>query len=171
MAMAVQSYQDLFVYSLESALDMEQRLVAVLGSLASEVDNPDFRQALIEHQNQTQHHADNVQKCLQIMRVNPVPITCYVIEALKTEHDAFAGMQPSKTMLTAYDLDAGEKTEHYEIGAYNSLILLAESLGQSECIRLLEENLGQEYWMARTVERIGRRLSQAGAPTAARRVA
>jgi ferritin-like metal-binding protein YciE len=171
MAMPVQSYENLFVYELEGALDMEQRLVPILGSLASEVDNDDFRQALLEHQKQTQHHADNLQKCLQIMRVTPERITCQVIEALKTEHDTFTQLQPGKSILTAYDLGAGMKTEYYEIGTYDNLIQIAESLGQHQCVQLLEENLSQEQQMARTVERLGRRLSSSGAAATARRVA
>ena len=42
-----------------------------------------------------------------------------------------------------FDLSATAKTEHYEIAAYRGLIEKATLMGQKDCIRLLQENLGQ----------------------------
>ena len=39
---------------------------------------------------------------------------------------------------------AGQRAEHYEIGAYGTLIAWAEAMGHTEAISLLQQNLNEE---------------------------
>jgi ferritin-like metal-binding protein YciE len=158
--MAVTTFEELFQFSLECALDMERRLVPILGDLANEVNDPEFRALLLEHQQQTRHHVQNVEECLRKLQVQPTTMNAAAIAGLQQEHDSFAQQHPPVTILTAFDVGAGEKTEHLETGAYLALIELAQSLGRTDCLPLLGENLSQEEWMARQVARIGQRLGQ-----------
>jgi ferritin-like metal-binding protein YciE len=58
------------------------------------------------------------------------------------------------------DTGAVARTEHYEIAAYEGLIAMARSLGESEAVGLLEENLKEEKETLRQAEKISKRLGK-----------
>ena len=52
--------------------------------------------------------------------------------------------KPSEELLEFYNIGAGQKVERYEITAYEGLIDMAEKLGMSDVVELLEQNLHEE---------------------------
>ena len=52
--------------------------------------------------------------------------------------------KPSEELLEFYNIGAAQKVERYEITAYESLIDMAEKLGMSDAVELLEQNLQEE---------------------------
>ena len=51
------------------------------------------------------------------------------------------------------------RVEHYEIAAYSTMVALARELGETECARLLEENLREEQGALKKVEAAGVRIA------------
>ena len=74
----------------------------------------------------------------------PTPETCPGIDGLLKEKKAFAKEKPSEEILDFYNLGAAQKTERYEITAYETLIEMADALGRSEIVTQLEANLQEE---------------------------
>ena len=60
------------------------------------------------------------------------------------EKKAFSKERPSDEILDFYNLGAAQKTERYEITAYESLIEMADALGRSAIVTQLEANLQEE---------------------------
>ena len=56
----IQNTQDLFLYSLCGMYDAERKLVQVLPTLAQEVQDPQVREAFLQHQQETQQHVRNL---------------------------------------------------------------------------------------------------------------
>ena len=84
---------------------------------------------------------------------------CPGIEGIKAEHDAFMSEEdPSQEIRDMFLTGAGARTEHYEIAAYSGAITLAKSLGETDAVGLLEENLAQEKKALSTLETIAKRL-------------
>jgi ferritin-like metal-binding protein YciE len=63
---------------------------------------------------------------------------------LLKEKKAFSKEKPSDEILDFYNLGAAQKTERYEITAYETLIEMAEAMGRPPIVALLEENLHEE---------------------------
>ena len=74
----------------------------------------------------------------------PKSETCPGIDGLLKEKKAFAKEKPSDEILDFYNLGAAQKTERYEITAYEALIEMAEALGRPEFVTQLEANLQEE---------------------------
>ncbi len=168
--MAMQTVKDLFQHELGDMYDAEQRIVQILPQLANECNNGQVKSAFQHHEQETRQQIKNIEQCFQAIGASPQQVTCTAISGLKQEHDTFLKEQPSKDILTMFDLGAAAKTEHYEIAAYRGLIEKASLMGQKECVRLLQENLNQEEDMAQKVEQISRQFGkqasqqQAGQP-------
>jgi ferritin-like metal-binding protein YciE len=65
---------------------------------------------------------------------------CPGIEGIEQEHDDFAAKEsPSQDVLDSFLTDAGARTEHYEIAAYERLVTMAEPIGEMEVVELLTD--------------------------------
>jgi ferritin-like metal-binding protein YciE len=158
--MAVNSQMELFLGALADILDDEYRLIPILQTLAAEAQNPQVKQTYEQHLDETEHQIQNVNEVFRILGEQPRRLTCLVIEALAQAHDQFKQRGPSAAILQAFDLDAAEKTEHYEIASYTMLIEMCHLMNQPECARLLEQNLAQERDMADRVLRLSQATGQ-----------
>jgi ferritin-like metal-binding protein YciE len=159
--MSVTNPEELFLHEMSDQLSCEQLLVGVLGTMAGEVDDEEFRSALQKHQQQTQEHVQRLERAFQILGKQPEKTLCYGAQGLKQEHDTFASQEsPTKQILTMFDTGAGEKTEHYEITAYKGLIEKAQLMGHGELVSLFQQSLGDEEWMAQTTHQIAGRLAR-----------
>jgi ferritin-like metal-binding protein YciE len=158
--MTMKSPQELFVHELSDMYDAERRIVKMLPLLANEVDNSQVKTAFEQHEQETQHQIQNLERCFNILGVKPLKASCEAIGGLKEEHDTFLKENPSKDILTMFDLGGASKTEYYEMASYKGLVEKATLMGQQECVRLLQENLQQEERMAQRVEQISHQLGQ-----------
>lgn len=158
--MPMQSPMDLFVHELGDMYDAEQRIAQILPQLASESTDPQVQQDYQSHLKETQQHIQNVEQVFQVLGMQPQRQNCAAVQGLKTEHDTFLKENPSKDVLTMFDLDAAAKTEHYEIAGYEGLIEKCNMMGQQQCAQLLQQNLQQEQAMLQRVMRTSQQLGQ-----------
>lgn len=158
--MPVQNMNDLFLHEMAGIYDGERTIVQVLPQLTNEVTDGRVRSVFQEHEQETRQQIQNLERCFQILGVQLPQVTCAAVRGIKQEHDSFIRENPPQSILTAFDLSAEDKTEHYEIASYRGLVEKAKLMGQSECARLLQENLRQEEEMARKVEQLGRQIGQ-----------
>ena len=156
----IQNPQDLFLYSLCGMYDAERKLVQVLPTLAQEVQDPQVREAFLQHQQETQQHVRNLEQCFQILGSQPMVVENHAIAGLKQDHDDFVQQQPSAQALTMFDLAAGSKSEYLEMAAYNALIDAANSLGYQQCVPLFQQNLQQEEAAAKKIATLTHQLDQ-----------
>jgi ferritin-like metal-binding protein YciE len=78
------------------------------------------------------------------MGQKPEEEPCPGIEVLLKEKKLFMKEKPSPELLEFYNIGASQKVERYEITAYENLIDMAEKLGMSDAVELLEQNLQEE---------------------------
>jgi len=158
--MTIQSAQDLFFYDLCGMYDAELKLAQVLPTLAQESQDAQTRDAFLEHQQETVHHAQNLEQCFQILGRSPVKLENHAVAGLKEDHDTFVQQKPSPQALTMFDIGAGSKSEYLEISAYRGLIDSANLLGLQSCVPLFQQNLQQEEAAARKLATCAQRLGQ-----------
>ena len=70
--------------------------------------------------------------------------TCPGMEGLIKEKKTFMKERPSPELLEFYNVGASQKVERYEITSYENLIDMAEKLGLTDAVELLERNLQEE---------------------------
>ena len=158
--MAMSSPMELFVHELSDMYDAEQKIVKMLPLMAKECEDPQVKSAFEHHEQETMHQIENLDQCFRALGAKPQKAPCAAIAGLKQEHDSFLKEDPSKEILTMFDLGGAFKTEYYEIASYKGLIEKATLMGQQGCVNLLQENLRQEEAMAQKVEQVSRQLGQ-----------
>jgi ferritin-like metal-binding protein YciE len=163
LIMAIQNPQDLFLFQLAEMYDIEQRLVQALPELAQETENPQVRQAFLDHEQETHQHVRNIEQCFQLLGYQPMRIENQAVAGLKQDHDAFVQKhQPSQNILTLFDLNAGSQSEYLEMANYQALIETANALGYQQCVPLFQQNLQQEMATAQKLAAIAHQLGQQG---------
>jgi pimeloyl-ACP methyl ester carboxylesterase len=70
--------------------------------------------------------------------------------------------QDPDEVLDAFLTGAGARTEHYEIAAYEGLVMMADAMGEDEVARLLSENLEEEKAALTKMQAIATRLAEVG---------
>ena len=158
--MPITTVRELFVHELPDAMSAEQQILKMLPELQQEALNPELKQAVNEHEQETKQQVKNLQSVFKQLGEKPEETTCFGIKGLIDEHQALHEEDPSPEMLEIANVSGAEKTEHYEIVTYTGLVQMAKDLGEKESAQLLQENLDQEKAMAKRVEALSKALSK-----------
>jgi ferritin-like metal-binding protein YciE len=150
--------RDLFLHELGDILYVERKLVdEVLPKLVGEVESAEFRKGLERHLEQTKGHITNLEQVFDLLGEEPKAEKCIGFEGLKKEHEELVG-EADPSLIDLIDTGAATRTEHYEIAAYSGLMEMARSLGETDAVSLLEENLKEEKEALREVESVTKTL-------------
>jgi ferritin-like metal-binding protein YciE len=158
--MPMQTPQDLFVHELSDIHNAEQIIVQMLGQAQGLVQNPQLKEGLRMHEEQSRQQAQRIQQIFQQMGVQPHPVQCHAVEGLFQELKEAQQSGPSPEVLEGLVVGGAAKTEHYEIAAYTGLIEKARAMGQTEAAQLLQQNLQEEQQMLQQVEQISQQLTR-----------
>lgn len=136
--------EDLFEHQLEDIYFAENELLDVLEELADQTETEEISQAFQEHREETEEHVERLEEVFDLIGEPPEKEECEAIEGLAKEHESFLEEDPDQEILDLHNVNAAEKTEHYEIAAYGNLAFLADQLGHDEAADLLGQNLEEE---------------------------
>jgi len=156
--------RELLLHDMGDLLFAEQTLVKALPKLASEATDNELKSGFESHLTETKQHVDNLKAAFEAIGEEPKAERCPGIEGIKKEHDEFmSNEEPSPELCNLFLTGAGTRAEHYEIAAYEGLITLAEGLGETQIMPLLQENLEQEKAALQKLKTAAKRLSRATA--------
>jgi ferritin-like metal-binding protein YciE len=156
--------RELLLHEMGDLLFAEQTLVKALPKLASEATDKELRSGFETHLQETKQHVDNLKAAFEAIGEEPRAEKCPGIEGIKKEHDQFmSNEEPSPELRNLFLTGAGTRAEHYEIAAYEGLITLANGIGESQIVPLLEENLEQEKAALEKLKTAAKRLTRATA--------
>jgi ferritin-like metal-binding protein YciE len=158
--MAMATPRDLFMHELSDAMSAEQQILRMLPELQKESRIPDIQEAYQQHEQETQQHVQNLQQVFQLLGKQPEKTTCFAVQGIAEEHKALHKEQPSPEVLEMANLGGADKTEHYEMSMYTSLVQMAKDLGQQQAAQLLQQNLDQEKAMAKRIEGFSKSLGK-----------
>jgi len=142
--MAMQTIEELFEHELKDIYGAEHSLLDALEQMAGESSDREIKKAFAQHRKETQGQIKRLDKIFKSMGQKHEAETCAGIEGLIKEKKAFMREKPSDELLEFYNIGAGQKTERYEITAYESLIDMADKLGMTDAVELFEQNLQEE---------------------------
>jgi ferritin-like metal-binding protein YciE len=142
--MAMQTIEELFAHELKDMYSAEHSLLDALEQMASESSDREIKKAFTQHRKETQGQIKRLEKVFKTLGQKPKAETCPGIEGLIKEKKMFMREKPSEELLEFFNIGAAQKTERYEITAYETLIDMADKLGITDAVELLEQNLQEE---------------------------
>lgn len=154
----METAREFFVHELGDMLDAERKILQILEQQQEEVQNPQMLKAIEQHHGQTEKQIERLEQVFEEIEASVEGTECKGIEGLKQEKESFMEEDPSEELLEAFNIGATIKTEHYEIAAYTSLIDLAEKMGETKAVRLLNQSLREEQQMLKKAEGISKKF-------------
>jgi ferritin-like metal-binding protein YciE len=142
--MKLDSLENLFVHELKDLLSAEKQLVKALPKMAKGAANAELRTAFEEHLEQTKVHVERLEKIFTLIGKTARAEHCKAMEGLVEEGADLLKEEGSAMVKDAALIGAAQRVEHYEIAAYGTTRTLAELLGQSEAVELLQQTLDEE---------------------------
>jgi ferritin-like metal-binding protein YciE len=135
---------DAFLDELRDLYDAEKQLIKALPKLAKTATSPKLREAFESHLEETRGHVDRLEQVFDALDEKARGKHCDGIAGIIEEGQSIMEEDFDEPTMDACLIAAGQRAEHYEIGAYGTLIAWAEAMGHQEAVPLLQRNLDEE---------------------------
>jgi len=161
----IETPQELYVHKLGAALKMENTILEMLPQLEEHASDPQLKQSLQQHFEETQRHVTNLQQVFDALGAEVDESSCPTIEGLEKEGQA--NLKLVDDSLNDHVIISGVcETEHHEIAVYEGLITTAEAMGEQDVVALLQENLENEQQTLQKAQQLSQQLAQRAASVA-----
>jgi len=135
---------DAFLDELRDLYDAEKQLTKALPKLARTATSPKLREAFESHLEETRGHVERLEQVFEALEEKARGKHCDGIAGIIEEGKSIMDEDFDGLTMDACLIAAGQRAEHYEIGAYGTVIAWAEAMGHAEAITLLQQNLNEE---------------------------
>jgi ferritin-like metal-binding protein YciE len=135
---------DAFLDELRDLYDAEKQLTKALPKLAKTATSPKLREAFESHLEETRGHIERLEQVFENLDEKARGKHCDGIAGIIEEGKAITEEDFDEFTMDACLIASGQRAEHYEIGAYGTLIAWAEAMGHKDAAGLLQQNLAEE---------------------------
>jgi ferritin-like metal-binding protein YciE len=136
--------RELLVEEIRDLYNAERQLTKALPKLARAASSDELRQAIEDHLRETEGQIDRLETVFESLGEKPRSKHCEGIAGIIEEGSALIGEDYEGAVMDAGIIAAAQRAEHYEIGAYGSVMAWAKVLGLSDIASTLEETLEEE---------------------------
>lgn len=141
----ITSFEELLIHELKDLYDAENQLIHALPTLAKEAENPELKEAIKQHLEETKHQATRLEKILKMLKIDhKEKQTCKAMEGLVEEAQEVLKEFPKSILRDAAIIGAAQRVEHYEIAGYGTAKAHAKLLDLNQIVELLDETLEEE---------------------------
>ncbi|MEJ0013145.1 MAG: ferritin-like domain-containing protein [Bauldia sp.] len=140
----IKTMDDLFVHQLRDIYYAEKQIVKALPEMIEKVSNPQLREGLENHLEETNGHVERLQEVFRMHGSEAKAVDCPAIDGILKEAREVTGDVADEDVLDAAIIAAAQAVEHYEIARYGTLIAWARELGRDDCADELEATLEEE---------------------------
>jgi|SRR5579864_1320397 len=140
----LQSLKELYIDQLRDIHSAETQIVDALPKMIEKSTDPQLKQALQTHLQETRGHVARVEQILQNTVGKVDSKKCKGIAALITEGEDIITDAKDNSVRDVGIIAAAQKVEHYEMAAYGTVRTFAEILGLTDQADLLEQTLEEE---------------------------
>jgi len=135
---------DAFLDELRDIYDAEKQLTKALPKLAKTATSPKLREAFESHLEETRGHVERLEEVFESLQEKARGKHCDGIAGIIEEGKSILEEDFDDLTMDACLIAAGQRAEHYEIGAYGTMIAWAEAMGHTDAAALLQQNLDEE---------------------------
>ncbi len=140
----MKTMNDLMLHFLQDIYYAEKVGLRSMAKLAKSVENPELRDAILAHREQSHGQIERLDQVFEHMDKKPRGKTCAAMDGL-VEEGAEAMEEADKgPVLDAALIACGQAIEHYEIARYGAMVAWAKEMGQQEVAALLQQTLDEE---------------------------
>jgi len=112
--------------------------------MAKAASSDELREGFEKHLEQTRGHIQRLEKIFQALGESPKGKTCKGMQGLIEEGSEATEEDYNGSVMDAALIGAAQRVEHYEIAGYGTVRSMAETLGESNHVSLLEKTLEEE---------------------------
>ena len=143
--MKVKDFNELYLTWLLDIKSLEEQLVKSLPKVAEKATNPNLKNAILAHHQQTENHLARVELLLTRNGQSTHAPKCDAMAGIIKEVDEIIHEVEPGSLLDAAIVGAAQKVEHYEIATYGTAAQFAKLLGLTDDVATLELTLSEEY--------------------------
>jgi ferritin-like metal-binding protein YciE len=136
------SLEDVFMEQIRELYDVEKQLVRALPKMVKAADSEELAEGLRAHLVETEEHVRRLDQVFEACDQKAKAKPCKAIRGLI--EDAKPELREKGPLQDLAIIESGQKAEHYEIAGYGNARTLAERLGKSEVVALLDRTLQEE---------------------------
>ncbi len=142
--MKLTNLTDLYVDQLQDMHSAERQMIKALPKMAGAASSRELRDAITDHLRVTKEQLSRLDQILTGLEKSPGRKVCEATVGLVEEGDEIIKADAEDDVRDAGLIMAAQKTEHYEIASYGTLVAFANLLGRSADARLLSQTLQEE---------------------------
>jgi ferritin-like metal-binding protein YciE len=135
---------DAFIDEMRDTYDAEKQLTKALPKMAKVATSSELRTAFENHLEETKVHVDRLEQAFASLGEKVRGKHCDGIAGIIEEGKSIMEEDFDETTMDACLIAAGQRSEHYEMAAYGTLVAWARAMGHDEAAGLLQENLDEE---------------------------
>jgi ferritin-like metal-binding protein YciE len=139
-----ETLHDLFVEELCDSYDSEKQLVKALKKMVSAAKDPALKAAFDGHLQETMGHVTVLEEVFGLFDMKPKGKHSNGIAGVIKEASSDADEESKSSLRDCALIGGGRRAEHYEMGAYMSLIAMGEELDYVDACALLRGILAEE---------------------------
>jgi ferritin-like metal-binding protein YciE len=155
--------QDVLVDELRDMYSAENQLVKALPKLAKGAKDKTLKQLFTDHLDETKGQVMRLKTVFEYLGEKPTGEHCNGMEGVIEEGADALEKDEEGASFDAGIIGAALRTEHYEIAGYSASIAMAKTLGLSEVVGLLQENLAEEEAAAKKITAAAQPILKASA--------
>jgi ferritin-like metal-binding protein YciE len=129
---------------LKDLYSAEKQLTKALPAMARKASTPSLKEAFTSHLEETNNQVQRLEEIGQAFGMSLKGKVCKAMEGLIEEGKEVIKEKGDPLVIDAALIAAAQRVEHYEISAYGSARALAETLGHSDAVDLLQATLDEE---------------------------
>ena len=134
----------LFEHGLKDMYWVEKALTKALPKMIKNATSSELITALENHLAETEEHVDHLENVFEIIGKKPSAKKCVAMEGILKEGEEMMTEFEEPMTCDAAIIASAQKVEHYAISSYGTLSSLAETLGETQAVEVLETVLEQE---------------------------
>jgi ferritin-like metal-binding protein YciE len=159
------SLKDLLENEIKDLYSAEKQLTKAIPKMAKSSTDPELEAAFRSHLKETEGQITRLEKAAQILETKPTGKKCMGMEGVIEEGAEVLDEDGNPNVLDLGIIGAGSRVEHYEMAGYMTAISLAEQLGETEVVELLNASLAEEEAAEEKLRSIAKQILKA-APAA-----
>jgi ferritin-like metal-binding protein YciE len=135
---------DAFIDELRDTYDAERQLLKALPKLAKASSSPELRTAFESHLEETRGQVERLEQVFASLEEKVRGKHCDGVAGIIEEGKRIMEEDFDEATMDACLIAAGQRSEHYEMAAYGTLVAWARAMGHTEAADLLQQTLDEE---------------------------
>src|SRR6266478_5928009 len=144
ITMKLNGLRELFLDELKDLYSAESQLVKALPKMAKTASSEQLQAAFTNHLEESRGHVNRLEQIGEELGVKLSGKKCKAMEGLIKEGKQVIDSDGAENIIDLALIAAAQRVEHYEISAYGSARAVAEQLGDTAAVQLLQETLNEE---------------------------